>query len=118
MKSPVKGLVAITSMILLVAMAAMLLSSSNARASAMGDGAATFKAKCVACHGADGSGATAMGKKLGIRSLGSPEVQSQSDAKLFAVIAKGKGKMPSYEKSLGADQINDLVAYIRQLGRR
>ena len=59
-----------------------------------------------------------MGKKLGVRNLASGEVQGQSDAQLFAAIAKGKGKMPAYEKSLSADQVRELVGVIRRLGRR
>jgi hypothetical protein len=40
-----------------------------------------------------------------------------SDADLNNLIAKGKGKMPAYEKSLGADKITQVVAYVRELGR-
>ena len=70
-----------------------------------GDGAATFKAKC---------GNTPMGKKMALRDLRSPEVQKQTDAQLSDVIAKGKGKMPPFGKSLGG-QIPELVAHIRTL---
>ena len=45
-------------------------------------GAATFKAKCAMCHGADGQGKTPMGAKLSIPSLSAPEVQKQTDAAL------------------------------------
>ena len=38
-----------------------------------------------------------------------------SDAELSDIIAKGKNKMPSYEKTLKADDIKGLVAYIRTL---
>ena len=69
------------------------------------DAAATYKAKCSACHGADGKGDTAMGKKMGLRDLASPEVQKMSDDELTAIIADGKDKMPSYKKSLKPDQI-------------
>jgi cytochrome c553 len=79
------------------------------------DGAATFKAKCATCHGADGSGNTPVGKKLKVRNLGSAEVQKQSNAQLAGVISKGKLKMPGFAKSLSADQINQLVAHIRTL---
>jgi hypothetical protein len=34
---------------------------------------------------------------------------------LYAIVAKGKGKMPGYEKSLKAATCKELVAYIRQL---
>ena len=83
--------------------------------SAASDAAATFVAKCAACHGKDGSGNTATGKSLGLRDLRSAEVQGQSDTQLAAIIGKGKGKMPGYEKTLGADAVKGLVAYVRSL---
>lgn len=103
----------------LLAMAAIFLNYPTAISSAIADGdAAVFKSKCAPCHGADGSGNTAMGKKLSVRNMGSSEVQNQSDAQLYNIIAKGKGKMPGYEKSLSRQQIDQLVAYIRQLGKK
>lgn len=77
----------------------------------------TYKAKCVMCHAADGSGNTAMGKKLKLRDLRSPEVQKQSDAQITEIIAKGKSPMQAYEKQLDKDKIRALVAYVRQLGK-
>ncbi|HUO85487.1 MAG TPA: cytochrome c [Thermoanaerobaculia bacterium] len=77
------------------------------------DAAAVYKTRCAACHGADGSGDTPMGKKLALKSLGSPEVQKQKDDELRTVIAKGKDKMPGFEKKLSAKQIDGLVALIR-----
>jgi mono/diheme cytochrome c family protein len=85
---------------------------------AQGDGAAQFKAKCVACHGADGSGNTAVGKSMKVRDLGSPDVQKQTDEELTAIITGGKGAMPSYKDKLTADQIKQLVAFIRQLAKK
>ena len=35
--------------------------------------------------------------------------------RLPSMIAKGKGKMPGFEKSLGADKCKELVAFIRTL---
>jgi cytochrome c6 len=78
-------------------------------------GADTFKAKCAMCHGADGKGETSMGKTLKLRDLGSADVQSQSDGDLSAIITNGKGKMPKYEGKLTAEQINEVVKYIRTL---
>ncbi len=40
----------------------------------------TYKAKYAACHGADGSGDAAVGKKLGTHDFRSAEVQKMSDA--------------------------------------
>ncbi len=87
-------------------------------AAAAQDVAANYKAKCSACHGADGKGETPVGKKMGIKDLASTEVQKMSDAELTAVIADGKNKMPSYKKSLKPEQIKELVAYIRSLAKK
>jgi cytochrome c6 len=81
-------------------------------------GAALFKTKCAACHGPDGKGETAMGKANKLRDLASPDVQKQSDAELAAIVENGKGKMPAYGKSLKPEQVKDLVAYIRSLGKK
>lgn len=82
---------------------------------ALAAGADTYKAKCAACHGADGSGATPMGKKFKLRDLRSADVQQQSDDDLKNVISKGKPPMPAFEKTLDAATIQDLVAYIRSI---
>jgi len=79
------------------------------------DGGADFKAKCAMCHGADGKGDTAMGKKFGLKDLGSADVQGMSDADLNGIITKGKDKMPAYGEKLSKDQIDGLVKYIRTL---
>lgn len=81
------------------------------------DAAGTYKAKCSACHGADGKGDTPMGKKMGLKDLASPEVQKMSDDDLAAIIADGKDKMPSYKKSLKPEQVKELVGYIRSLSK-
>jgi mono/diheme cytochrome c family protein len=75
----------------------------------------TFKAKCAMCHGADGKGDTAMGKKLGLKDLGSGDVQKLSDADLTTIITKGKDKMAAYEGKLTKEQIDGLVKFIRTL---
>ena len=81
-------------------------------------GADTFAAKCASCHGKDGSGNTTVGKKLKVRDLASPDVQKQTDQQLYDITAKGKKKMPGYEKKLSAQQIEDLVACIRMLAKK
>lgn len=86
--------------------------------SAQDSGAALYKAKCAACHGADGKGETAIGKANKLRDLGSSEVQKLSDEDLTAIIANGKNKMPAYGKSLKPEQVKDLVAFIRSLAKK
>jgi cytochrome c6 len=77
-----------------------------------------FKAKCVSCHGPDGAGKTAMGAVLKIRDLRSDDVQKQSDADLNRIIAKGKNKMPAFDGKLKKEQIEQLVGYIREIGKK
>jgi mono/diheme cytochrome c family protein len=79
--------------------------------------AATYKQKCVACHGADGKGSTPTGKALGIRSLTSAETIKMGDQELAEIIEKGKGKMPKYGSSMKPDEIKAMVAYVRALGK-
>lgn len=78
------------------------------------DASALYKTKCASCHGADGTG-SAMGKKMGTHDFTSATVQGMSDDDLIAVTTNGKGKMPGYGKSLKADDIKGLVAYIHNL---
>jgi mono/diheme cytochrome c family protein len=78
---------------------------------------ATYKAKCAMCHGPDGKGETATGKTMKAKDFASEEVQKMSDADLTEAISKGKGKMPAY-KTLTADQVKGLVAYIRSFAKK
>jgi DNA uptake protein ComE-like DNA-binding protein len=100
----------------LTVLAGILLSAAVAFAQGTtSDAAAVFKSKCASCHAADGSGKTAMGKKMKLADLRSPDVQKLSDSELTSIIAKGKGKMPGYEGKLTADEIMAEVKYIRSL---
>jgi len=87
-------------------------------AQAQNDATSLYKARCAGCHGADGSGNTVVGKSMMLRDLRSADVQKQTDEQLFEITAKGKNKMPAYEKSLKEVQIRDLVAYIRELAKK
>jgi mono/diheme cytochrome c family protein len=78
-------------------------------------GADTYKAKCMMCHAADGSGSTPAGKAMGAIPFSSPALVKASDADLIAATTKGKGKMPAYSGKLTDAQIKDVVAYIRTL---
>jgi cytochrome c6 len=101
--------------ILLVIAATIVLITLPAQAA--DDAAASlYKAKCAGCHGADGSG-SAMGKKLGAHDFHSAEVQKMSDEDLSKAISSGKNKMPSY-KTLKPEDVQGLVAYIRDLGKK
>ena len=92
--------------------------SAGAATSFVDDTKATYLQKCAVCHAPDGSGNTAYGKKNGLKDIRSKDVQSLSDDKLMAIIAKGAGKMPGYEKSLGSDVCKKLVGYMRELAKK
>lgn len=103
------------SRVLMFMMSGALILSTAKFAAAQDDPAALYKSKCAACHGADGKGETAMGKKLDIKDFHSPEVAKMSDAQLFDITKKGKEKMPAYNGKLTDDQIKSLIKYIRAL---
>jgi cytochrome c6 len=75
------------------------------------DAAATWASKCASCHGKDGSGSTAMGKKLGVKDY--TKNQSFSDAEAMDAIKNGKGKMKGTHMSDA--EAKALVAYVRGL---
>jgi cytochrome c6 len=78
-------------------------------------GADTYKAKCMMCHAADGSGSTPAGKSMGALPFKSAALISSSDADLITATTNGKGKMPPYKSQLTAPQIAAVVTYIRTL---
>ncbi len=75
---------------------------------------------CTKCHGADGKGLTKVGKKLNLKDYTDAKVQADlKDEEMCKVINagvmdKGKEKMKGYKDELSADEIKDLVAYIRK----
>ena len=74
--------------------------------------------KCSVCHGQDGAGNTAKGRKLKVKNVRSPEVQKLSDAEMIDIVAKGKGKdMDGFGKELGDDMVKQVVAYYRSLAK-
>jgi mono/diheme cytochrome c family protein len=82
---------------------------------AQSDAAKIYKANCVLCHSADGSGDNPTGKAMHAKDLRSDEVQKQTDAELSEVISKGRGKMPAFGAKIKPGDVEKLVAYIRSL---
>jgi cytochrome c6 len=93
----------------------LLIATTLAPAALAADGAATYKAKCAMCHGADGAGQTPMGKNMKLRDLGSADVQKQTDAELIKITTDGKAKMPAYKGKLTDAEIADVVKHIRSM---
>ncbi len=76
---------------------------------------------CTKCHGEDGKGQTKVGKKLKLKDYTDAKVQAEmKDEDMIKATADGildaagKEKMKGYKDELTADEIKDLVAYIRK----
>ena len=82
------------------------------------DGAALYKTKCSACHGANGEGKPAMKAP----SLVSDEAKKLSDTDLTDMIANGgKEKKAAHafsKKGVSDEQVKALVTYIRELQKK
>jgi mono/diheme cytochrome c family protein len=84
-----------------------------------------FLQNCAKCHGVNGSGDTPIGKAVGAKDLRAPEAQKMSDDQILNQIAGGSGNMPPLSNAIEQakaeqlrEQVNDLVAYIRELGKK
>jgi mono/diheme cytochrome c family protein len=100
--------------------AAALASACLLSASARGQdaGGKPYKAKCATCHGADGAGATPVGKATKARDFCSAEVKKETDQEWTQIVVKGKNKMPAYDKKLTEAEVKDVVAYIRSMCKK
>ena len=81
-------------------------------------GKAIFDKTCKMCHGEGGAApndALAKMMQVTIPTLADPQFQaSKTDDDIKTAITKGKGKMPA-QKSVPADQVDNVVAYVRSL---
>jgi mono/diheme cytochrome c family protein len=93
-------------------------SPSKAQTGSTGNGQKIFQEKCAKCHGKDGSGGTSYGKAVGAADLRSADVQKKSDADFYNQIQYGKKSMPPFGAILDKTQISDVIAYVRQLGKK
>jgi cytochrome c553 len=84
---------------------------------------ANWKEHCTKCHGDDGAGKTAMGRKLKLRDYTDPKVQTElTDEKIFkatkeGVDKSGKNVMKAYAEDLTDEEIKDLIAHIRDFNK-
>ena len=109
----------ITKLVILIVMIALALFLVLPNLSwAAEDGAALYKTKCAACHGADFAGKPA----AKVPSLVSDEAKKASDADLTEMIANGgkdKKAMHAFaNKGVTPDQIKMLVASIRDAQKK
>lgn len=99
----------------------LLIPSFQPAAAQTGDaanGQKIYMNKCKKCHGEDGSANTNFGKSLKAADLRSADVQKKTDADFYTQIEKGKKNMPSFGAELSKGDINDVIVYVREIGKK
>jgi mono/diheme cytochrome c family protein len=90
-----------------------------APAAAQEDVKQVYLNKCAVCHGEDGAGQTAKGKKLKMKDIRSADIQKQTPQQWADAIFKGVGQdMDAFGKELGADMSRKLADYMRELSKK
>lgn len=85
-----------------------------------------FGSKCGSCHGKDGKAQTEKGKKMAMRDIASPEFQKVSDADMKKAILEGlkhekdgvKQEMDGYKDDIKPEEVDALVAYMREFAKK
>ncbi|MEO6001924.1 MAG: cytochrome c [Opitutus sp.] len=98
--------------------AALFVGSAVSRAAPVAE---NWENHCTKCHGDDGKGQTKAGKKLHLKDYTDAKAQAEmKDDDMVKAIAAGindkagKEKMKAYKDELSADEITELVAYVRK----
>jgi mono/diheme cytochrome c family protein len=81
-------------------------------------GRARFETYCAACHGALGDGKSAVAAEMLLRrppSLHEARIRGLAPGRLFSVVSKGYGLMPSYAAQLDVDDRWRVIAYVQVL---
>jgi mono/diheme cytochrome c family protein len=87
--------------VILLVLPLLAIMATARAATGVEDVAATYKAKCAACHGAKSEKAFDPSKPDGV---------------LVDAVLKGiKPKMPAYDGKVSADEANALIAYMKAL---
>jgi cytochrome c6 len=95
--------------------------AAGALAARAADAKENWEKQCQKCHGVDGKGETAMGKKLKVKDYTDAKVQAaMKDEEILKNIKEGKKEgdktlMKAYAEVLSEAEIKDLVAYVRKL---
>lgn len=100
-------------------MAALFLVLSLAGFAAADDasGKSIYTSKCAICHGPKGDGNSPIGKTLNVPDFHSAQAQKVTEDEMKAIVANGKNKMPAFKDNLTDTQIDQVVDYVRHLGK-
>jgi mono/diheme cytochrome c family protein len=98
-----------------IAATGVLFLLSTAAALAQTDAKDLYMDKCAVCHGADGAGKTAKGKKLKLKDVHETAAKMKAE-EMMKIVENGKPPdMDAYGKQFDAAQIKGLVDYYRSL---
>lgn len=116
------------SLALILAAVGLFVDSLNARAAeanapvntqAATAGQTIYEANCLACHGAEGRGDGPAAASLATQPFDlTTHVPQHDETYLFTVISNGRGAMPAFKDKLTADDIYQVVEYLRLLAFR
>ena len=102
-----------------VALVAFLL---NLTGTAIAAGAEIWAKKCALCHGKDGKGTTPMCEKFKCRDLTNPKVQEaftddQAAKSIIEGVKNSSGNivMPPFKEKLTAEEVKEIVKFLRTL---
>jgi len=95
----------------------VLVLAGAAIVSAQGDAKDLYLSKCATCHGPDGTGKTAKGKKLKVQDVHATATKMTADD-MIKIVTDGKGQdMDGFGKTLSKDQIKGVVDFYRGLAK-
>ena len=75
-----------------------------------------FAKNCETCHTPSGEGGTATveGKKIRVPSLKAAHAVRHTDDELLKIVTNGEEEMPSFKDKLSAEEIAELVRFVRK----
>jgi mono/diheme cytochrome c family protein len=100
--------------------AGKLVNPVKATASSIALGQKAYGFDCAMCHGKEGAGDgdLAADMKLKLRDYRDPDsLKGMTDGEIFTIIDKGKGQMSGEEGRMKAEQIWNVVNYVRSLAK-
>lgn len=92
-----------------IAFGVLALAACTGRPAPDATGVEIYQQLCVRCHGADLGGA--IGPALGPGS----EIEAESDEFIRQTIHNGRGRMPSFARTLTDEQIDRVISYLREV---
>lgn len=86
---------------------------------ARADGESDYKAQCARCHGADAKGNAKLATALKVDPAKlNLSAGKMTEAEQVAITAKGKDKMPAFDKKLSKEQIDAIIKHSMALAKK